>query len=66
MFNIVDFISGLVTFFGVLLCVGLPTLTGFLIIRYGRKADEYTSSYGAVAIFFLSIIIAGLIISMIS
>lgn len=39
LFNIIDFISSLVTFFGILLTVGLPTLTGFLIIRYGRGAD---------------------------
>ena len=39
LFTIVDFISGLISFFGILLAVGIPTLTGFLIIRYGRSAD---------------------------
>lgn len=66
LFSIVDFISNLVTFFGVLVTVGIPTLVGFLIIRYGRGADEYTSSYGAVAVFFLSILISGFITSMIA
>ena len=65
LFNIVDFISSLVTFFGVLITVGVPTLVGFLIIRYARNADTYISSYGAVAIFFLSIMVSGLIISII-
>jgi len=36
LFSIVDFIADVVTFFGILVTVGIPTLTGFLIIRYGR------------------------------
>lgn len=53
-------------FFGILFAVGVPTLTGFLIIRYGRDATTYIASYSAVAIFFMSILISGLIITMIS
>lgn len=64
-FYIVDFFSDLINFFGILVSVGIPTLVGFLIIRYGREASTYQASYAAVAIFFMSILIAGLIITMI-
>lgn len=65
LFWVVDFISDLVKFFGILVCVGIPTLTGFLIIKYGRDANEYETSYATVSIFFLSILISGIIISMV-
>lgn len=52
-------------FFGVLVCVGIPTLVGFLIIKYGRDASEYEASYATVSIFFLSILMSGIIISMV-
>ena len=53
-------------FFGILLCVGLPTILGISLVRY--TADDKNvneAGYAAVIIFFLSLIIAVVIISMI-
>ena len=56
----------MINLFGLLVAVGIPTLTGFLIIKYGSGAKAYVASYGAVAIFFMSIIIAWLILNLLS
>ena len=65
MFWIADYFGDLVTFFGVLLCTGIPTVAGFLIIRYGQDSDSVEASYAAVLIFFLSLLISSVIIGMI-
>ena len=65
LFYIVDFIGDLVVFFGILLCTGLPTLIGFLIVRYGQDSSVQEASYVAIVVFFLSILLSSAIIGMI-
>ena len=70
LFWVVDFISDLVTFFGILVTVGIPTLISVLILSYSdiaatgdQRVEEI--AFTAVAVFFLSVLIASLIISLI-
>jgi hypothetical protein len=35
LFYVVDFIAELITLFGILITVGIPTLIGFVLVRYG-------------------------------
>lgn len=66
-FYIVDFFSDLLVFFGVVLCVGIPTLIGFLVIRYQYNTDDTPTpeaNYAAIMIFFLSILVSCVIIGM--
>jgi hypothetical protein len=65
LFYIVELITDLVSFFGVLITVGVPTLVGFLLVRYQNNATVDISSYAAVAIFFLSILVSGGIVTLI-
>jgi hypothetical protein len=36
LFYVVEFIAELVTMFGMVVSVGIPTITGFLIVRYSK------------------------------
>ena len=64
LFYIVDFISDLVVFFGILASVGIPTIVGILILTSQTENGGHIA-YSAVAIFFLSLMIASMIISMV-
>ena len=70
LFYIVDFIGDLVTFFGVLATVGIPTFLAVIILGYADLGQSPTNkteevAYTAIAVFFLSVLIASLIISLI-
>ena len=65
LFYIADFFADLVVFFGILFCVGIPSVVGFLIIRYGQDSRDIEASYAVILIFFLSLLIVTVIIGMI-
>lgn len=67
LFYIVDFIGDMVVFFGILSAVGIPTVIGFLIVRYGHKqTDTADITFTCVSIFFMSLMLSSIIIPMIS
>jgi hypothetical protein len=37
LFYIVDMMADIITFLGIIITVGIPTLTGFLIVKYGQN-----------------------------
>ena len=67
LYYIVDFIADMITFFGILLAAGIPTLIAFLITRYGQGDSFDTNEVigTTIVVFILSLVLSSFIISMI-